>query len=1015
VAGCKQRERAAIKTKGRLTIPRLDWFIISLATLVIVFLGEACAHAQCAKDAPQFQFNIPAGDMEPAFSAAHEQAGLSFGYDSKTVPSNTKLNAVVGRLSVCEAVSRMLAHTGLTFEWTGPVSIWIEPSARLTRETSSGFEVRHQGSRVIEAPGAFAGDTPLDEVVVTGSHLRGTQDSAVSLIRLDATDLANAPIASVQDALRYLPFNFGGGPRAVFDPQGAISAAGNFNAGEAIDLRGAGTGATLVLVDGRHQPGAGEYGDFVDVRNIPWSAVDRIEIVTDGASALYGSDAIAGVVNIILRKDFDGIESQVRLGSARAGDREALVDTLAGTHWNSGKVLVAYQFVRDTPLTAAANAYSATTDKTPFGGADFRSDYANPGNILNPLTLAPEYAIPTGSHGTLTPTQLLPNVVNLQNQLADVDLLPATQMHSLWLTASQQLGDQIELFGESRFSLQDIDRLYPAQAQALIVPPNNPYNPFPQQPFTVVGYSFLNDLGPIVSTGHTTNLEEAGGVNVALADGWRGTLSGSYARAVTTTVLTNTVNPATLATALADSDPATAFNPFGDGSYTNPNTLASIRTTQRFRTVSSLAGIEALTDGILFKLPSGAVRAALGSSIRWEGLDQDVVVPPSYHTGRYSRTISAIFTELALPLVGRSATWTSGPPRLALSLAGRAEHYSDVGVTATPHLALTWVPSQQIQFRGTWGTSFRAPTLNDEYNTANNVSGLARVMDPQSPSGQSVVLIEQGSNPHLHNETATTWTAGAVFTPTEIPDLTASLTYYATLYRNRIFEPGAPLTLEQILSDPQWSPLVNRTPTPAQIDAICNSNTFLGSPGQCTATRPAAIIDTLFTNLSTTQYSGIDWRTQKLFSSPFGQFKTALEGTYVTRFSQQVTPLAPVDNVLNTLGNPLRLRFRATVGWAQHGVNLPGMAIEATVDYSNAYRDVSVEPGVPVASWTVTNFNWSFRTRDGPEWEDNLEIGVNVANAFDRAPPFANRWIGYDAANADDLGRIVSAHIRKRW
>src|SRR5262249_1178950 len=139
------------------------------------------------------------------------------------------------------------------------------------------------------------------------------------------------PYATVQDAVRALTFTSRAGPGEVFNPAGT---AGNFNRGESLNLRGLGAGATLVLVDGRRQPVAGYYGDFFDVSNIPWSAVDHIDVLPDGASALYGADAVAGVVNIIMRDKLDGAETEGRFGSAADGAAERLFAQLVGTHWD---------------------------------------------------------------------------------------------------------------------------------------------------------------------------------------------------------------------------------------------------------------------------------------------------------------------------------------------------------------------------------------------------------------------------------------------------------------------------------------------------------------------------------------------------------------------------------------------------------------------------------------------------------------------------------------------------------
>ena len=189
----------------------------------------------------------------------------------------------------------------------------------------------------------------------------------------------------------------------------------NYNWGAGINLRGLGVGATLVLVNGHRQPLSGLNGDFVDVSNIPAAAVERIEILPDGASALYGSDAIAGVVNIILKDDFQGAETQVRYGGTPGGRDETVVSQLLGTHWTGGKAMLVYEYSDATALAASARGYAANADKLPYGGADYRSYYSDPGNILNPSTLQPIYGIPRGLNGlrSLHPAVYRPSICRI--------------------------------------------------------------------------------------------------------------------------------------------------------------------------------------------------------------------------------------------------------------------------------------------------------------------------------------------------------------------------------------------------------------------------------------------------------------------------------------------------------------------------------------------------------------------------------------------------------------------------
>src|SRR6185312_2712852 len=210
--------------------------------------------------------------------------------------------------------------------------------------------------------------------------------------------------------------------------------AGNFGFGLGINLRGLGVGATLVLVDGRRQPLAGLYGAFVDVSAVPSTAIDRIEVIPDGASALYGSDAIAGVVNIILRHEFEGAETVGRYALGDGEGDETLVSQVLGHHWESGHAILDSQYTDRTAISVASRDYVANPDRRPQGGGDFRSIDANPGNILDPRTFLPAYAIPQGQNGrSLSVSDLLPGQVNLQSPLLGMDLYPQRTTHSFYL------------------------------------------------------------------------------------------------------------------------------------------------------------------------------------------------------------------------------------------------------------------------------------------------------------------------------------------------------------------------------------------------------------------------------------------------------------------------------------------------------------------------------------------------------------------------------------------------------
>src|SRR6185312_3355411 len=174
-----------------------------------------------------------------------------------------------------------------------------------------------------------------------------------------------------------------------------------------------------------------------------------------------------------------------------------------------------------------------------------------------------------------------------------------------------------------------------------------------------------------------------------------------------------------------------------------------------------------------------------------------------------------------------------------------------------PTVRVQWTPSQSLKVRASWGRSFRAPKLDDLYDTSDNAAASVVLSDPKAPTGRSLVLIEQGSNAALKEETAKTWTAGIDLAPPFLPGATVSLTYYSIDYQNRIAQPAADNPFAILVNESEWAPVITRSPSRAQIDAICTRADYQGSVAACLASSPAAIVDGRLANLAATRTSGI--------------------------------------------------------------------------------------------------------------------------------------------------------------
>lgn len=962
-------------------------------------------------------FNIPAGDFSQTVLEFYKQTQVEILYASSSSVDSIKTRAVVGSLDVTTALARMLEGTGFTFEFenahsvllkrvtAGSAAVEIAPEA----STAPDFSGNDVPGLTTPLAGEEAAPAPLNDIVVTGTYIHGVLDIMSPLVRVDRSQMRRGSYATVYDALQTLPSNSGAGLSDDFSGNN-----GNYNKGTAPNLRGLGYGATLVLVNGHRQPLAGSQADFVDLSNIPWSAVERIEVLPDGSSALYGSDAIAGVVNIVMREDLDGAETQGRFTSSIGGRDEKVFAQLFGNQWDGGKWLASYQYAERSALPAADRLYAMDVDKRALGGSDHRSIWGNPGNILDPGTLEPLFAIPRDQNGgALTPADLIPGVVNLHNTFAAYDLTPERRMHSLFLNGSQKLSERLQLYGEARFGERRAEQRQFDVGQLLVVPNTNPFfvDAYGGMPYVLVAYDFRNDLGPPAFSGKTLNYDGTFGIKADLGRGWRANLFASYGREDLRWSELNVPNPAAIEAALADPDPATALNPFADGSFTNPQTLEAIRTTYRSRVISDIEVASLIADGGLFDLPTGSVKLAVGAEARRESLNQHLAEMPH---ARFARNIASTFAELSVPLVGKLGDSRS-IPRLELSLAGRYEKYSDFGDTFNPKLGLRWVPLNWAKFRTSWGSSFKAPKLLNLYDTSQNLAGMIPLPDPRSENGQSLVLVRQGNNPDLKEETARTWTAGIDVIPTMAPGLTLSLTYYDINYEDRIVQPGPPSPFDILFQEALWTESITRNPSQAQIAEICNSPQYLGSPVDCLASTPAAIVDFRLRNLAITRTKGIDLKVDYDLDTRYGGFELGLAANRVFSFDQASSSTAPNIDIVDTVGNPLALRIRTHAEWQQRGHDLPGWRAGLTVDHTGAYRDVDIVTPRAVESFTTIDLRLGYRTGRNGGWLDGTEIALNAVNILDTAPPFVDRNFGYDVLNTDPTGRLISLYVEKSW
>lgn len=727
------------------------------------------------------------------------------------------------------------------------------------------------------------------------------------------------------------------------------------------------------------------------------------------------------MVNIIPRSHFTGLETSFRYGSADGDFSELQASVIGGAKWATGHAVLAYEYNSRGSLAAADRAF-ITEDLRAFGGPDYRTAFSNPGTII---AGGNTYAIPRNQSGSgLTAARLSAGTSNLQDGWLDTDILPQQRRHSVYGTIAQDLGDKLSLFAEALYSRRSYDKRETSAGTntTLTVPTTNPFYVDPvgtHQPIQV-RYSFLDDLGPIRNQGKVDAYGGTVGARLALG-GWQTSVSATYGRQDELALTLNMPNTARLAQAIADTNPATAYDLFGDGSWTNPQTIEKIRGSRRTENRDSTWTLAFRADGPLLDVPAGDIRLAVGSEYREESFSSSSTsdsstLSPVTSQGIWpgARKVSAVYGELLVPLFSQ-ANGLPGVRSLSLSVAGRYEHYNDFGSTTNPKIGLSWSPVAGVTIRSNYGKSFRAPTFIDLLQSpGTNLYFVYPLSDPTSPTGMRNTLILRGNDPNIGPEKATTWTVGFDVEPRFARGFKLSATYFNIRYRDRIADPSSAL-LSILNNRSTYSGIITDSPSLSVVQGYFASpyySDFFGIP----AAGVGAIIDARTQNLSQESESGLDFSISDIFSAFGGRLFVDATGTYLFALKQRFTSAAPEADLLNTVGNPVDLRLRGGATYTRGGLSL-----SAHLNFTNGYRNTIVTPAEQVKSWTTADvqIGYDFSSTEGIR--KGLRVALSATNVFDRDPPYVNfAWpgvtaVGYDPQNASAIGRVISLQITKKW
>jgi len=842
-------------------------------------------------------------------------------------------------------------------------------------------------------------------VEVTGSHIyRSDVERALPVQVITREDIERGGFTTVAGLMASVSANVG----AFTD---ALSVGVQFTGNQfprpglsSVNLRGIGDGSTLVLINGRRVAHYASDGGAVDVNSSPVAAVERVEILKDGASAIYGADAIAGVVNFILRKDYRGAEAtgygawtQQGGGNQYQAGMTAGYGDLASDRFNA---FVTLNYQRDEALRAPDRDFTRSGYRPDMGiirltrwafPANIR---AEDGRLLNP-----------GFDTGCTPPTSYQFLGRCEFDFTlFFDILPKVDRTSVLGRATFQLNPEVQLFAEAAYAYNKLS--------ASIVPTSAGDIPgqqffYPQGGlFYPAAFAAANGLsgdlsiafrtallGKRVNDVETRALRAVMGVEGS-AQGWDYTAAAVYSEnRQEDQFASGYVSASRLTDALATG----LVNPFGPS---GPEGDALLRGTTISGNFHSAEGTTWLVDARasreLLRLAGGALAIALGAEARREKLDNtysplvnsgDVLGAGGEHLSTSgSRNVGAFYAEASLPFA----------PGFESQVAVRYDHYSDFGGTVNPKVALRWQPMRELLLRTSWGTGFRAPTLYDLNTPLQPSFTVPGAGDPlrcpvthedRDCAGEFPARF--GGNPNLEPEKARQFNAGLVWAP--VPGLSLSFDYWRIEKTNLIVGVS-----EQDI-------LVNET-------KFTTTNVIRGpvDPNYPDLPGPIALVLLRTENFGDLNTSGFDvgfkWRAP---ATSFGRFTFGLDGTYVSNFS-----IPGAGEFAGSSNGPYvipRWRHYASVDW-NYG---PWSATLAQL-YQNGYaefdqRQACFEFGCPdrrVGSYSV----WNLQGRYTGFRNTTLTLGVN--NLFDRDPPWVH-WpqLGFDGGYADARGRTFYARL----
>ncbi|MDP5135802.1 TonB-dependent receptor [Rheinheimera baltica] len=798
------------------------------------------------------------------------------------------------------------------------------------------------------------GAQKLERIEVTGSRIkRNDLEGAAPIDVISRDDIAKSGFSNLQQLLERTPVA----------GTGTFSTRGNnqdstANGGAAISLRGFGSDATLVLINGRRVAisafAENIANSFVDINSIPVAAIERIEILKDGASAVYGSDAVAGVVNIILRKDFDGAELSVSHGGTTGPTYdETAASFVWGTQTDDTSVTLIMDYFKNTSITGAEMGRFGTANQAPYGGDDNRSSRGFPGNfIVNGVTTIDPDCPADRTFGQTCVFDYGP--FGYAN--------PPAERIGAMLQASQNFSADVQGYIElavQHNTSKAAGAPTPLDGDAgLTVPGSHPNNPFGVD----IGINRLRtvDAGPRVWDIESDTLRMVVGLR-GTVNNWDWDVSAQKGRSeamqtgskqqgwVRTDFLQEQINLGN-------------YNPFG-GVYNSPEVIDAITTSLVRRGESHITAYDASISGEAFALGDQMVSVAAGVEYREEdAFDQPddqfqrgLIFGTESVSAQAARDQYAAYVELLIPV----------SDELEFTVAGRYDDYSDFGSTTNPQLTMKWRPLDNFTVRASFGQGFRAPSLAQiglgpsQESVFFTDTYRCPTPDEANPACASTdyTIVFVGTE-GLQPEESETFNVGAVWQITEDFDITADI--WSITQDNKIDKNDYENVYDAECNNQNSAICVRLAPLPGQtlgeLSRLFNS----------------------YINISSQEATGLDLSTSyRLTLQDMGMVRFNLDWSYISKFEKNGIDYAGEYNYPQH-------RWLASADWTYGN-----WGVLTSLSYVGEFEDYASPSDVESTTTRSVDAQMLLDIQARYNVSEKMQLVLGMNNALDEDPPFA--------------------------